>query len=295
MPTIGNTRNGHCAASGTAASGIPIVRATSPGAEIREEAERRAAETALRRRYLAGEEASKPALPALTKFKQLAPNDPFKRHARPCAAARLFRLSSWPRASLSYHLPGAHKRRIARRNYLATFVEESAALKSGLKPREKVGNDDSDRAMGVERIERTVANEPAEELSAVVPIHHPKAGQSMHDHPSTWDRDSDQLAEELAAFALELSKNEEEEKLRRKTPEIHNLNINDTSVKLDEDFIYDTYIRVPIGKEKSGEQAMADAGLLVIEDEDQELWQTFVESDDDSEWDEEDPDSNGSR
>ncbi len=42
-----------------AASGIPIVRATSPGAEIREEAERRAAQKALRDRFLPDGHSSK--------------------------------------------------------------------------------------------------------------------------------------------------------------------------------------------------------------------------------------------
>lgn len=293
MPTTGIHRDDQPAARERAASGIPTVRATSPGAEIRDEAERRAAQISLRNRYLPTKEAPKQASPALNEFKGHAHEGSPSQYTRPIRLPRQFRLSSWPRTSLSSHSPGVHKRRIARRNYLATFVEKPVAPKWGSKLLEDFDNDDSNRTMQAGRIEDPLANELAEGLSGPKPKQSLKAGQSMHDHPSTWDRDSDQLAEELAAFALELSQNEEQEQLRSNTPELHNVQIKDTNMKYDEDFIYDTYIRVPIDKEKSGEQAITDVGLLVIEDEDQELWQTFIESDDDSEWDEEDPDSNG--
>jgi Transcription factor Iwr1 len=120
-----------------------------------------------------------------------------------------------------------------------------------------------------------------------------KTGQSMHDHPSTWDYDSDQLAEELAAFALEISHNEKQAEQSSRSSETTHVGLKNANMIADEDFIYDMFIRVPIGHGKSEEQALSDVGVLVIDDEYQELWQTFAENDSDSEWDEEDPDSNG--
>lgn len=115
----------------------------------------------------------------------------------------------------------------------------------------------------------------------------------MHDHPSSWDYDSDQLAEELAAFALEISREEAQECQPSTTMMSQDVGVKDMLVDVDEDFIYDTYIRVPVAAGSKGVASPNDVGLLIIDDKDQELWRTFVESDDDSEWDEDDPDSNG--
>ena len=115
----------------------------------------------------------------------------------------------------------------------------------------------------------------------------------MHDHQSSWDYDSDQLAEELAAFALEISREEGHEYQPSTTKESQGVGVKDILVDVDEDFIYDTYIRVPVAAGSKGEASPNDVGLLIIDDKDQELWQKFAESDDDSEWDEDDPDSNG--
>jgi Transcription factor Iwr1 len=251
------------------------------------------AQKALRHQYAAGEEPSKARSPALNDSKQTAQDDPPKRHNRPVAPLRQFRLSPWPRSSHSNHPSGIQKRKTARKTYLATFVERSTTSRLGPRFLEKIGNNELGRAVQEGRVKRSVADQPAEKIVDAVPRQMLKAGQSMHDHPSTWDYDSDQLAEELAAFALDISQTEEQEKLRSKTSETHDVTIKETVMNLDGDFIYDTYIRVAVGDEKSGGETINDVGLLVIEDEDHELWQTFVESDDDSEWDEEDPDSNG--
>ncbi len=134
---------------------------------------------------------------------------------------------------------------------------------------------------------------PADKSFASVPSRMKKTGQSMHDHPSTWDYDSDQLAEELAAFALEVSREEKEEYQPSTIKKSQGVGIENPLVNMDEDFVYDTYIRIPVAAGSKGEASSNDVGLLVIDDEDQKIWQTFVESDNDSEWDEEDPDSNG--
>ncbi len=142
-------------------------------------------------------------------------------------------------------------------------------------------------------MESRIDGKPVDQSLTSVPSGIKKTGQSIRDHPSTWDYDSDQLAEELAAFALEISREEKQECQANVTKEFQGVDIKDSYVDMDEDFIYDTYIRVPVIAGSKGEASRNDVGLLVIDDKDQELWQTFVESDDDSEWDEDDPDSNG--
>jgi hypothetical protein len=124
-----------------------------------------------------------------------------------------------------------------------------------------------------------------------------KTGHSIKDHPSTWDHDSDQLADELAALALEISregkapKKDERpvERPGRRTPERADIDMD-----IDELCVYETYLRVPRSELSPFQEGKINSiGTLVIGEEDEELWQTFAEDEDDSEWDEEDPDSNG--
>ena len=293
LPTVGNIRQSYRTVGSHTPSCMPVVRATYPGAEIREEAERRAAQQALRDRYLSRDEPAKQTTPPLNDSKRTSPKEPPKQCNRPVGPLRQFHLSPWPKISHLNHTSGIQKRKRARRNYLATFVESPTASKFGSKFLDEIGNKEQGAGVHGRVIKTPVVSQAAEESINNVPRQPLKIGQSIHDHPSTWNLDSDQLAEELTAFALEISQNEEQEKPHSKNQQAQNMDTKDTNMNMDEDFTYDTYIRVPISDGKSGEGGTNDVGLLVVEDEDQELWQTFVESDNDSEWDEEDPDSNG--
>ena len=136
----------------------------------------------------------------------------------------------------------------------------------------------------------------------------------MHDHPSTWDYDSDQLAEELAAYAKDLSLSRSKVRGQGQTSNHKHPPKDSDSHRVEHDadeqsvssqeFITETFIRVPIGSERGRpedddtdtdtETNHNNIGLLVISDEDQETWQAFADDgDSDTEWDEEDPDSNG--
>jgi len=57
----------------------------------------------------------------------------------------------------------------------------------------------------------------------------------------------------------------------------------------DEDYVYETYIRVPFGHDPP--VSASNVGVLVINEEDEDLWQDYMESDEETDWDEED--SNG--
>ena len=124
-----------------------------------------------------------------------------------------------------------------------------------------------------------------------------RIGSSMQDHPSTWDHDSDQLADELAVFALQLSDDGAQKTTKTRevnTPKESLRLIEDDQMDIDDDYVYETYVRI---HRDDATKVLADPprsiGVLVIEDQDDELWQTYGETDEDTDWDEEDADSNG--
>lgn len=292
LPT-NHVRESSRAVSSHAASGIPVVRATSPGAEIKEEAERRAAQKVLRDRYLPEKNCRKPTKPALDDVQKGSLAEILPQHLKPNTSLRRFHLHHGPKVSPLKHLSGIQKRKTARRNHLATFVERSKVSRRGSDLLHKIASRPLASALRDDTAKNSPDAQPVEENRNSVPRRINKTGQSMHDHPSTWDFDSDQLAEELAAFALEISQDENQGKQDSTITKAQGLGFMDAGMNLDDDFIYDTYIRVPIGDGRKSVEFTNDVGLLVIDDEDQELWQTYIESDDESEWDEEDPDSNG--
>jgi Transcription factor Iwr1 len=292
-PTTKNVRGSHRAVSSFATSGIPVVRATVPGAEIKEEAERRAAQTVLRDRYSTQKDGPKLEKPAFND----APNAPLAQisphHRKANASLRRFHLHHGPKVSHLKHQSGIQKRKTARRNHLATFVERAKVSRRRsdilddltARPSVSAFRDSSKKALTDAQL--------LEESRSAAARRTNKIGQSMLDHPSTWDYDSDQLADELAAFARDISQDENREMRDCAIAKARDVSITDASMNEDDDFIYETYVRVPLAHEITANESRNNVGLLVIDDEDQELWQTYVESDDDSEWDEEDPDSNG--
>lgn len=279
--------------SSHAVSGIPIVRATSPGAESRDEAERRNAQKVLRDNYSPWQKLSTPVEPVRSGLQETSPDNKGSQRTWSVATLRRFHLYHGSRAGHSKCSSGIKKRKATQSNHLATFVERSHLSREASQLVDKVAKRQSDSGLRGGTIKSTTDCQTVEGNVCPVPERLRRAGQSMHDHPSTWDQDSDQLADELAAFALEISQNEKHARQASAPAKAYCADIDDTHVVMDEDFIYDTYIRVPISDGKDGDEPSNDVGLLVIGDDDQELWQTYVESDDDSEWDEEDPDSNG--
>lgn len=122
-----------------------------------------------------------------------------------------------------------------------------------------------------------------------------KKGTSIRDHPSTWDQESDQLADELAALAMELDP-ELQQTEQQEEPPIPPQNMKDTvmtSLDREDEYIYETYVRMRYDDETHHTPDMSpnNIGVLVIEEEDEDLWQKYLDSDDDTDWDEED--SNG--
>ena len=131
-------------------------------------------------------------------------------------------------------------------------------------------------------------------------------GNSIHGLPSQWNHDSEQLAMELEQAALEMTM-DSRTLTRDKDPK----EPNDDDPKLrtfptfvvdeDMDYVYDTYIRQPVETPHTATETPihdkrkmppGQYGVLVINDEDKQLWETYAE-DEDTEWEEEDADSNG--
>ncbi|KIW95844.1 uncharacterized protein Z519_02908 [Cladophialophora bantiana CBS 173.52] len=119
-------------------------------------------------------------------------------------------------------------------------------------------------------------------------------GTSIKDHPSTWDLESDQLADELAAFAMELDPDLQQQ-AEKGLPAVPRPEPRDTvmaSHDREDDYVYETYVRVEYDAQghgpATGTGLHPNYGILVIDEEDEDLWQQYIDSDDDTDWDEED-------
>lgn len=72
--------------------------------------------------------------------------------------------------------------------------------------------------------------------------------------------------------------------------------VDDVEMDDDDQYVYDTYIRHENGAQSPGNHDMTDGktGLIVIRNEDEELWNAYAEDEDtDKEWDTDDEDENG--
>ena len=216
------------------------------------------------------------------------------------------------RALSSFHRPdpsgGIRKATGKLRPPLATFVErQSAILSRGdghvKPPIDKILNGAPAKLEAAEetKIPINKSSQENDEPSATavdtfVKTVSPskKLGTSINDHPSTWDLESDQLADELAALAMEL----EPGSLPFRVPESAPAAPTEVSHKadvdmVDDDFVYETYIRMSHVGQETDLSAVGNLypsfGVLIIDEEDEELWEQYMEGeDDDSEWDEED-------
>ena len=262
----------------------PIVGTSKPGDELRDAVKQDSSE------HNHGEEVLQGIL-GLSAAKDVAKNAPLN-DAEVAEHGVITKLKTTPRrfhltrSSLSImssrQASGVQKQKHYNRSKkeIATFVERTASI-AETKLKQKSHKPETDDAI---------------ELDVSLQSQNRKTGTSMEDHPSTWDRDSDQLADELAAFALELDSDTAHtasSKSIDKPATRDDVKIVDHDVDMDEGMIEETYFRVPIEQmERDREGTMKNIGVLVIEEQDEELWENFIDDGEDSEWDEEDADSN---
>ena len=292
---------------------MPVVQSTPPGAEVRDALQRRAVRAQLLQQQKANLSSGDSGLPGPTEnvagdyFTDAESAQP----KRPVAARRFHLSPSNLALAPSKHSGGIRKHKTRSKCHLATFVERHVDRFNDGQLRASIGSFVVDRLIDdaefsppavtvADGTSAFVGYSPKRIRSFVKPPAAPaKTGHSIKDHPSTWDHESDQLADELAAFALEISRegqapkkdDRQVEMPGRRTPEIAHIDMD-----IDELYVYETYLRVPRSElSPSREGKINSIGMLVIGEEDEELWQTFAEDEVDSEWDEEDADSNGMR
>ena len=132
------------------------------------------------------------------------------------------------------------------------------------------------------------------ELPAEAPVYPPEHYTSTSSSENRKRRtNSDNLADELAAFALSIETFDPSAKPSAigRRPDITTETIEQDLMDTGDLFVFETYVRVPTAHVTS--KTKENCGTLVIDETKEGLWQTYLEDDDDSEWDEEDPDSNG--
>lgn len=220
-------------------------------------------------------------------------------------ARHLFQTSS------ALHAAAPRKQNASIRPPIATFIERQVAS-----PVAGTHDPPVDRVVHVPQEETQVASplEPPppdlnllqaskrSALNTFVTARKPsgRTGTSIRDHPDTWDHDSDQLANELAALAMEMDPemaamlpavqavSPEPEPAKPRDP-------NRMELDGDDDYVFETYIRVHQSEDGIPDDlphlAETNIGVLVIDQEDEELWNKYVDSDQEDDWDEED--SNG--
>jgi hypothetical protein len=302
-----------------------VVQATLPGAEARDALQRRAVRAQLlekQKQNISSEAAEPPALSQDDSSHTALAGSIKAKHP---LAARRFHLSRHGLApASSTHWGGIRKHKHLNRPHLATFVEKHVGrlsyggvlFSNKMSAVDRLIDDANFSPQPLSVAHSSSLDQPRNGASAGVglspkaiqpfvkaPKELVKTGNSIRDHPSTWDHDSDQLANELAAFALEISEAEnstkegqqqQQQQQQRETPACHSPEIADNDMEVDDIYVYETYLRVPRSELAPNYDENKDSiGVLVIEEQDEELWQTFAEDDEDSGWDEEDGDSNG--
>ncbi|EXJ85510.1 hypothetical protein A1O1_05874 [Capronia coronata CBS 617.96] len=291
--------------------GIPTVRWTSPGDEKRDY-------EILKAKLKEKADDSLPAKATKPDEEEVPPANAGSRSAPPTpltseglSHARRFHLTRHLSSVLSPNSSGGiRKQNSSIRPPLATFVEKHGATFSHegnplykSKPVDSVldllqdgksGSEGSDgQTSKIESLaasKRTPTNTFLQAENQMV-----KKGTSIRDHPSTWDHDSDQLADELAALAMELDPEikqlAEAEELSKLLPASNERDKVVTSKDREDNYVYETYVRVRNDDKTPDPMSIAglnNVGVLVIEEEDEDLWQKYVDSEDETDWDDED-------
>lgn len=197
------------------------------------------------------------------------------------------------------------------KTHLATFIEKGFVHKdkhtqnpSKAPPIDRIVEGKSSVSLAKPASDSTNAAEDRKESTTKRTFNQPfvklstngaKTGHTINTHPDTWDFDSDQLASELAAFAFELDPIGDNEPLTVQSKP--DLGAVVAKLTMEEEFVYETYIRLPhnadIQTEIERNNLTANFGILVIAEEDEDLWEAYADSDGENDWDEEDADSNG--
>ena len=283
-------------------SEIPQIRTTQPGDELKD----REALKAAMKLQAAGEgavdlskassdhqlELSEGAVPSQTPAIKIP------------ASARRFHLSRDQGFLAPSKLHAGVRKSLQRpKTHLATFVEK-ALLLNGQHARISNKAAPVDRIVEAKTLDVSESSEAREQVVTKHVFDQPfvkpptdiaKTGHSINSHPSTWDFDSDQLASELAALAFEIDPTVDDEPATLHSKS--NFGAAKAGYASEDDYVYETYVRLPhnaaLQIEIEQNQFTANIGVLVIAEEDEELWEAYAESDSENEWDEEDADSNG--
>jgi hypothetical protein len=283
-------------------SGIPQIRTTQPGDELKDMEALKAA----MKLQAAGEgavdlskassdhqlELSEGAVPSQTPAIKIP------------ASARRFHLSRDQGFLAPSKLHAGVRKSLQRpKTHLATFVEK-ALLLNGQHARISHKAAPVDRIVEAKTLDVSESSEAREQVVTKHVFDQPfvkpptdiaKTGHSINSHPSTWDFDSDQLASELAALAFEIDPTVDDEPATLHSKS--NFGAAKAGYASEDDYVYETYVRLPpnaaLQIEIEQNQFTANIGVLVIAEEDEELWEAYAESDSENEWDEEDADSNG--
>lgn len=294
-------------ASQSGSSGIPLVRTTQPGDEVKD---MKAAKAALKSKVEGGGlvDVSKSDLLVSTDTAEIFKTKTMKLSTN----ARRFHLTrEQDRLGTSKLHAGVRKSVHSPKRNLATFVEKGLARTNQhthtveqLLPTDRIvettssnvrDDGDPNAADSAEVQARTVTKHTFDQSFVKPSKDNTKTGNTINTHPATWDFDSDQLARELAAFAFELDPMgyTDAATLPPKSASI----VADMENEIEEEYVYETYIRLPhnaaIQTEIEQHNLMANIGVLIIAEEDEELWEAYAESDSEDDWDEEDADSNG--
>jgi hypothetical protein len=270
------------------ADGIPVVRATQPGDEI-EDFKRLKAEQLARLKASSPDSPESPSGPA-PEYDN-APSASLPDQVKSLQNARRFHLT---RSLSSFYRPdlsgGIRKPSTRLRPPLATFVERHG---------NKDALDSSQTALAPLAIKETRPTQtPATQIEPNKTENTVRARRVvLNQSLSSWDTNSDELADELAALAMEIEPVDYEppksppahQSVTKATPDA------DIAMTDSQDFVLETYVRVLrenfYSPNQSSTMVVDSIGILVIDQEDEDLWQAYLEEDGESEWDDED--SNG--
>lgn len=274
-------------ASGPPINGIPVIKTTQPGDEVKDFHDYRTTHGLLRNTGSSSDKPQKPhSIQEVT--------NPRKFHL-----TRDLSVTLRPQQSTSLRKPKTNIR-----PHLPTFIERLQA-----------NSNDPSLSYAQPPIDRII--EPQREGNEVVPDQHvlkdgdnvvkhnvptfgkpptptTKTGRSIHDDPATWDIESDELADELAALALEMDPDAQPND-GRSTHIAKEIPLDRMRIDEPEEYIYETYVRLEQDA-MEGVVMNSDSnsfGYLVIDDEEEDLWEQYLrDDDDDDDWDDEDEDSN---
>jgi len=283
-------------------SGIPQIRTTQPGDELRD---MKALKAAMK------SQVANEGTVGLTNASSNQQQDMSKATAPPQTSAikaptnaRRFHLSRDQDFLAPSRIHAGVRKSLQRpKTHLATFVEnalshsgQNARISSKVAPIDRVIEAKTlDLPESSEAQKQVVTKHIFDQPFVKPPTDIAKTGHSIHSHPSTWNFDSDQLASELAAFAFEIDPTGDGEPVVLHSKS--NFGAAEAGSASEDDYVYETYVRLPhnaaVQTEIEQKNLMANIGVLVIAEEDEELWEAYAESDSEDEWDEEDADSNG--